>query len=88
MAHQSLQHYKEIDFDKIDDPLILKQFEWEKITERLKQAVDNPDKIFRHCMEELKQSLEEKLMQEQKLSNNKKLDQTVKKSQKKSQAIE
>jgi hypothetical protein len=76
-----LLYYKDIDLEQLARDLTLKEFLWDKVTERLKQAVNDPRKIFRSISKELKQSLEQKLKQEQKLSNEVKQKKALKKSQ-------
>jgi len=81
MAHQSLLYYKEIDFGQLSKDMTLKEFDWKKIIERLKQAVNDPKKIFQSISKDSKMSLEQKIKQEKKLSNELKQSSHLKKSQ-------
>jgi hypothetical protein len=85
MAYQSLNYFNDIDLIQLGKDFTLKEFLWVKVTERLKQAVNDPGKIFQSISKELKQSLEQKLKQEQKLSNEVKQKKAPKKSQRQDQ---
>ncbi|HSZ87684.1 MAG TPA: nucleotidyl transferase AbiEii/AbiGii toxin family protein [Puia sp.] len=81
MARQSLNYFNDIDIKALGNDLTLKNFDWKKVTQRMKQAVKAPNKIFDSVSKELKQSLEQKLKQEPKLSNEVKQKKVLKKSQ-------
>jgi hypothetical protein len=84
MALQSLNYFNDIDLIQLGKDLTLKDFDWKKVTQRLKQAVKEPNKIFASVSKELKQSLEQKLKQERKLSYDLKKKESQKKSQRQS----
>jgi len=79
MAIESLKYFRDVDFDVVEKKL-MKDFNWSKVTERLENAVKQPEKIFISQGQKLMQSLEQKLKQSQKLEKSQKLKQSIKKA--------
>jgi hypothetical protein len=86
MARQSLNYFNDIDIKALGNDLTLKNFDWKKVIQRMKLAVKEPNKIFESVSKELKRSLEQKLKQEQKLSNEVNKKKALKISPKKDQS--
>ena len=73
MGYQSLTYFNDIDFRTVDKKL-MKDYDWNKVIERLQDAVRLPERIFKTLGREHKPSLEQKQTLEQSLKQSPKLE--------------